>query len=269
MVKGFLRALALDLDGSLFEKDATLSEESVRLLRAARDRGVKIALLSGRMYCSVLPYWRRIEPGTPVVSYNGALIRDPAGGVLFHQPVEVSTARAVLRACDEAGVHVNAYVDDTVIVAREDGLGRWYADYYGVPIRAVGPVWQWIAEGPTKLLAIAAEADTMPAVRAAVRAGVDGAPVHVTESSDRFVEILHHGVHKGNALRLLAERLEIPLDRWAALGDAGNDAEMIEAAGCGIAVEGSPAARFPHDEESPQGAAGVRRILTDLFGLRL
>ena len=55
-------------------------------------------------------------------------------------------------------------------------------------------------------------------------------------SEARLFEILPKGVHKGLALGKLAEHLGIDMNRTVAIGDYDNDAAMLKAAGCGIAV---------------------------------
>ena len=63
--------------------------------------------------------------------------------------------------------------------------------------------------------------------------------------SDRFnfirsertlFEILPKGVNKGLAVKRLANYLNIDVKRTIAVGDYDNDASMLRAAGCGIAV---------------------------------
>ena len=50
------------------------------------------------------------------------------------------------------------------------------------------------------------------------------------------LEIMAAGVHKGAALRCLAQRLEIPLDEVMAIGDNENDLPMLQVAGLPVAM---------------------------------
>ena len=45
------------------------------------------------------------------------------------------------------------------------------------------------------------------------------------------------GVSKGSGLKKLAELLGVPMECVMAIGDGGNDAEMLRAAGVGVAME--------------------------------
>lgn len=55
-------------------------------------------------------------------------------------------------------------------------------------------------------------------------------------SHGRFLDVLPATASKGAALRYLARRFGIPLERTASAGDSGNDADMLTAAGTGILV---------------------------------
>lgn len=52
-----------------------------------------------------------------------------------------------------------------------------------------------------------------------------------------FVEFLVKGITKGNGLKVLCEKLGYKVDQVIAFGDGDNDAEMLEAAGLGIAMK--------------------------------
>ena len=56
--------IAMDLDDTLLRHDLSISDRTVRTLAAARDRGIKISLASGRS--PEAPRWAmtRVWPGT-------------------------------------------------------------------------------------------------------------------------------------------------------------------------------------------------------------
>lgn len=262
-------AIALDLDGTLLEGDKTLHPRAAACLCRAMAAGVRVALLSGRMYASMLPYWEALQPGTPVVSYNGGLIRHPQQGVLYHNPLAVETARALLAFCEGEGIHVNAYIDDQLYVAADGGLGRWYSDVYGAGLTAVGRLSAWLTEPSTKLLAIAPSPAAFPDMFARLEAFLATAdlPVRLCRSHAQFAELIHPATSKGAALRWLADHTGVPLAAWVAAGDAGNDVEMIAAAGLGLAVAGSEAAGHPCDGTIPAGHAGMEHIVEEVVGV--
>jgi hydroxymethylpyrimidine pyrophosphatase-like HAD family hydrolase len=73
------------------------------------------------------------------------------------------------------------------------------------------------------------------AAEAALRAALDGRAVTL-RSSKALLEVQPNGITKATGLRQLAESLGISLDQVIAFGDYDNDAEMLQAAGLGVAV---------------------------------
>jgi Cof subfamily protein (haloacid dehalogenase superfamily) len=60
--------------------------------------------------------------------------------------------------------------------------------------------------------------------------------LYVTQTSDRWLEIMHPDVSKANALKFITERLGIQPEEVLAIGDNHNDIEMLRFAGLGIAM---------------------------------
>ncbi|WP_337947901.1 HAD hydrolase family protein, partial [Megasphaera sp.] len=48
--------ITIDLDGTLLRSDGSVSDRTVRTLQAARDKGVVVAIATGRMYQTARPY---------------------------------------------------------------------------------------------------------------------------------------------------------------------------------------------------------------------
>ena len=47
-----IKLIALDLDNTLLEKDLTIPEKTISLLRACAARGITIVIATGRLYYS-------------------------------------------------------------------------------------------------------------------------------------------------------------------------------------------------------------------------
>jgi phosphatidylserine/phosphatidylglycerophosphate/cardiolipin synthase-like enzyme len=75
--------IALDLDGTLIGDDLVLGERTIRAIRRARERGVVVSIVTGRMTTSALPYARTLGLTDPLVAFQGRSgTRDWAGSWL-------------------------------------------------------------------------------------------------------------------------------------------------------------------------------------------
>ncbi len=62
---------------------------------------------------------------------------------------------------------------------------------------------------------------------------------HVTEGKLLYYDVVNNDVSKGNALKILCDYLQIPLEKTMAIGDSDNDIDMLQKAEYKVAVENS------------------------------
>jgi hypothetical protein len=85
---------------------------------------------------------------------------------------------------------------------------------------------------------------------------------NIVKSTPHFLEIINKNGNKGEGLRALAKHLNISKEEIIAVGDAGNDLEMIEYAGLGVAMENATedvkkAANYQTTSNNDDGIAKV------------
>ena len=67
-----IRLLALDLDGTLLNSRGELSERNFQALAAAREVGVRVALVTGRRFRDARPLALQLGLDVPVISHNNS-----------------------------------------------------------------------------------------------------------------------------------------------------------------------------------------------------
>jgi Cof subfamily protein (haloacid dehalogenase superfamily) len=227
--------VACDLDGTLLAADLVIRERTRWAIAAARAAGVRVAIATGRMFRSALPYARAAGIGEPIICYQGAAVVDPATGeFLRHEPIPLPAAREAIAAVRKAGYTLNAYVDDELYVAEVTPEAERYAVFQNLEIHAVGDLLAWLSAPPTKLVAVG-EPGQMDALKTVV-VPLLGDRLHISKSLPIFLEFSRKGITKGSGLAFLARRLGIERGRVVAFGDAENDVELLEWAGYGVAV---------------------------------
>ena len=202
-------------------------------LAAARKRGLHVIVVTGRMFQAVRPYLTGPEP---VVCYQGAVIADPATGeFLRHVPIPLALAREAIDAIQTAGYGLNCYVDDELYVAQVTSEATQYASFQNIELHVVGPLLEWLARPPTKLVVVG-DPRHLDRLGADLRARFDGR-LFIAKSLPFFLELAHPDVSKGSGLQFVAERLGFTRDVTIAFGDGENDLELVDWAGYAVAVE--------------------------------
>ncbi|MDQ7820244.1 MAG: Cof-type HAD-IIB family hydrolase [Armatimonadota bacterium] len=234
------RLVVADIDGTLVTSTREITPRVRAAVQAARRRGVRVCLATGRMWPSAEPYVRRLGADPPIILYNGGLVYDFATGtVLRRVPLDVDHARAVLDVLREhPEVQPHLYVNDRVYTARPSEITDQYRRKDGIPVEVVGDLRAVLSAPPMKILIIGARPD-LERVRARIRQLPR--QIHTVFSEDTYLEVLPQGSSKGAALQWMARHLGIPLEQVVAVGDNLNDLEMIQVAGLGVAMGNAPA----------------------------
>jgi Cof subfamily protein (haloacid dehalogenase superfamily) len=207
-------------------------------LGAARDAGLHVIVVTGRMFRSVAPYLAEAELPTPVVCYQGAVVADPASGrFLRHEPIPLELAREAIAGLEHEGFPVNCYVDDELYVARTTPESDRYASFQRLPVHEVGDLLAWLDEPPTKLVAIG-EPEALDVLEVRMKARFDGR-LYVAKSLPYFLEFAAPAVTKASGMAFLAEHLGFSAAETVAFGDGENDVELLRWSGYAVAVANS------------------------------
>ena len=276
-----IRMLALDIDGTLVDADAELSERTIAAIREAVARGVSVSLATGRMPSSAVLFANRLGLEEPIIGHQGAVVRAmPApsartdvtmppfrgriGPILSHTPLAPDVTADAVRFCVQHGLdpHINHL--ERMIVQRGDPNFADYSAYLGRDAEVVDDLARDVRHGVSKVIAVGEEGRPMALV-AEARRRFEGR-ASPTVSHPRFLEFVGDGVSKGRAVAWLAHRAGIPLGQVLAMGDALNDLEMVADAGHGTAMPTAPAevrlaARYIAPPVGEDGAAAIIEAL--------
>jgi len=232
------KLLAIDIDGTLITQDNRVPERNVVALREAHAAGVHIVLVTGRMLPNVEAIVDQLDLDPYIAGYNGAKIVAPRaqGRVeLSHSPVPAVPAWEILHGAHGCGWLVNFYHEDRLYGSNLGTHHELLAAYLARGGFKHEQVEVETLQGlePTKLVIIA-----NPELHTQIFTRLEQpfAQLHVVQTEREFIEVMARGVHKATALMHLAERLGVTLSECVAVGDSGNDLEMLRVAGLGVAV---------------------------------
>lgn len=230
-----IKLIASDMDGTLLNDDGALTARSISAIHAAVRAGVVFTIATGRMYCSVEPFAVQLGLDVPLITYNGALVKEALSKeVLLDLPLEEATAAGVLNFCRRKGYYVQAYVNDTLLVQEPNSFAKMYAAFAGVDYVAMGEAFFKLGKAPHKLLMMT-EPGRHDEIKQEMTAEF-GDRVHLTNSFNDFLEIINPHVSKWNAIETLARQRNILPSEIMCIGDSNNDFEMVANAGIGVAV---------------------------------
>ena len=239
------RLLALDIDGTLLRTDKTISPRTLAAVQAARDRGVRVVLITGRRHPAARRIVEQLGFDLDLVLHNGALIVEN-GAVLRCLPLPRALALRVAalgRACGADPVlHCGLRGEGRLMiegVAPSNTLLAYYLDRSHPDVITVPALADALAEDPIQVM-FGGAIDAMARVHERLAAEL-GASVRIDRTiypatDVLFLDVLRPGVGKAEALGFLEQRWGVSADATLAIGDNWNDHEMLEAAGLGLVM---------------------------------
>ena len=241
-----IKALALDLDGTLLRPDKTLSERTLRALRACMEKGIQVILTTGRAVESGEKYRKQIGATGPHVYYNGAEVLDmSAGKVLYTRYVDTAPILFCVQLARQMDLFFQAYFPAGTVTGFPDGgegsgeilmadrrttEAEKYETLTGIKV-VTGDLEEHLtkAKAIIKGMFIAPE-ENHEKIRRLLREQF-GQSIYIVQSTPVFLEILAEGVSKGAGLEHALGYLKINKESTIAFGDEENDLPMFGVAG--------------------------------------
>ena len=230
-----IKLVAIDMDDTLLDDSLAVSPRTCEAIGRAQEQGVMVAIATGRMFSSALPYARQLNMQVPIITYNGGMIRHPqTDEILYHHTLEYEVAERLLRLFRERGWYLQSYVNDQLYVEERGEKAKIYEALAGVEAIPLGADFYAMKDCPTKMLSMA-EPEELQIIQKTVNELLPG-KVFTATSKTTYLELTHPQVNKGHALSLLGQHLGIRQEEIMAIGDSNNDYPMLEYAGFGVAM---------------------------------
>lgn len=233
-----IKLVAIDLDDTLLDPQLQISGHCLEIIRQVQKKGVLVTLATGRMYRSALPYARLLQVDVPLITYQGALVKNSLSQeVLYNKPVPFAEAVEVMDFFHQAGVHYHCYFDDQLCMERLTADGQDYSELAGVEPVLIKDLRSMAKNRETlKILSVVHDKKLVAKLQEQLRERYSKKQLNITRSKPYYLEVMHPEATKGDALQVVADHYGIERDQVMALGDSYNDLAMIEWAGLGVAM---------------------------------
>lgn len=256
------RVLALDVDGTLLDRDGRLRPSTARAVALAAGAGIRPVLCTGRRYRRARPVALELGIDAPIVCNSGTVVKEPSGhGTLWRADFDgplLAEALGVFLDRDEPVVSfTDRAPDEPDFLVERVPTGRPLFDDYLDGNRGhagVEPGWTRRAAAGSAGAAGSAhfhlcaigDRPAMLAFERAVHDRLSGRVQTFVQRSPRYAgtmcEVIRHDAGKWAAILHLAELWGVAAGEICAVGDDMNDLPMIAGAGLGVAMGHAPEA---------------------------
>ena len=227
-----IKLVVTDIDGTLMPINGNLPSPVKETFEKLQKKGIKVVLATGRMYPAAEPVRQELKLDTPIICYQGAMIRDE-NNIYFEQNVPKQIAAEIIQHIRSYNAHTNLYLRDRLIVENDDKYIKEYAGDRDLKYEVVSDLLD-VVNDATKLLAIHEDSGLVTKIRDDMIKTYPN--LNIVKSTDYYCEFVNPNADKGLAIKFLAEKWGIKQDEILAIGDQDNDIRMLQAAGTSVAM---------------------------------
>ena len=229
-----IRMIATDIDGTILKWSFQFSPEVKKCIKELDENGIKVVLVTGRMHSATVHVARELGLHTPIVSYQGGLIKDETGKTLYQKDLDPDYAEKIINWAHKNNVHLNLYLDDRLYVEHDNEIVKEYTDGRFIDY-TVCPFESLKIENVNKLLAI--DLHDAEKVTGWVNELSEMFPdLYIVKSTPYFCEIGSKDAKKSSGVRFLADMWGIKQDEILTIGDQNNDIELLKSGGIKVAM---------------------------------
>lgn len=268
-----VKLICIDMDGTLLNGQLQVSDENKKAINLAQEQGIAVTLATGRMYPSALSFARQLNIEVPLITMNGALVKNPiTEEKLSEYSIHRGDLTEIIDRITYYGYRPNFYDEFKLYVG--DGLQRYYQR--GAFDR-IDPRYQIIPidESFTYQNLLDSSGDTIkkgiffpePEDREQIRRELMAMEnLHVVSSAVTNLEMTNRLADKGKAVLFLADYLGINREEIMVIGDSENDRSMLAVAGHSVVMGNAPesikqeASFITLDNNQDGVARAIRRI---------
>lgn len=259
------KLVAIDLDGTLLNSYGQISNKNKECIEKLMNEGKEVVIASGRPISSAKSFANEIKADKYIICGNGSLLYDiQSGKIMYNKFIEKQKALQIINICEENSIYYNVYTENITITKSLNYNTLVYnyenqnkTDEQKTNIKIVKNIYEYINEMPDlNILKITICDDNEVIFSRIIKRlreinNIDVLDVeHMSKKTIKsgtedvlieyyYTEITSKNVNKWNAIKFLADYLNIKTDEIVTIGDNINDKEMIQEAGLGLIMGNS------------------------------
>lgn len=257
-----IKLVVCDLDGTLLDKNESLSEEIIQVIHKVEEHGVPVTFATGRLQYMIEEYANAINLKHPVVSCNGAILYH-GNEILSENAYQIKPLRGLIERADEMGMTIVYSIKGKEYILRETNwvlqkraaFNRYHDIYFMTEN-------DWDTMLVDKVNIVDEVRDGRVLELHQFSNDLEGSCT-ISHYGNIGMEIVGMDITKASGLEELSKIMNIPVSQMMAIGDSENDNAMLKSAGLGVAVGNAmPSTKESADYICEQnGADGVTEAI--------
>lgn len=228
-----IKFVATDIDGTILIPEGEFREPVKDCISRLQNHGVKVVLVTGRMNAAAESIAKDLGLNTPVVSYQGGLVKEK-GHVLYEKYLTEKQAQEIIEWGHAEKIHLNLYNDDILysetdcyeVQRYSNNLHTHYIvkNFDEVKKTQVNKLLAIDYDNPDKISRLEKELPLL------------FPDLYIVKSTPYFLEFSNKEASKYCAVKFLQKYWSLKDEEILTIGDQNNDIALLEAGGIKVAM---------------------------------
>lgn len=233
------KLIALDMDGTLLKGDNTISQETKKAIKLAKEKGIKIVITTGRPIQGVMNYLEELDlinDDEYVITYNGSSIYNTKTlKPIVRSGLTGKDFKDIYKLSKSLGVEFHGFIDECCIAPKENKYTDAEIQHNNIDVKIID-IENDINDNDfiIKAMILDEKEKLDQAVKKIPKEYFE--KYNALRTVSFIFEFMNKNCSKSNALKALCKHLSISQTEVIAFGDGENDIDMLQFAGFGVAM---------------------------------
>ena len=233
------KLIALDMDGTLLKGDNTISQETKKAIKLAKEKGIKIVITTGRPLQGVMNYLEELDLinyDEYVITYNGSSIYNTKTlEPIVRNGITGKDFKDIYKLSKSLGVKFHGFIDECCIAPKENIYTQAEIQHNNIEVKIID-IENDINDNDyiIKAMILDEKEKLDKAVKRIPKEYLE--KYNALRTVSFIFEFMNKNCSKSSALKALCSYLGISQNEVIAFGDGDNDIDMLQFAGVGVAM---------------------------------
>jgi Cof subfamily protein (haloacid dehalogenase superfamily) len=230
-----IKLVVSDMDGTLLNSKGKVSDRFFNIFKQLQEKNITFCAASGRQHNSIIDKLQPIKDDIFIVAENGG-IATKGKDILLEKvlpPEDIKRVIPIIRTMENTNL-VLCGKNGAYIESDDEKFIQLFQEYYSKYFK-VDDLTEVVEKTTFFKMAIyhptSSEKFLYPKLRHLEKDFL------LKISSPNWLDVSSKGTNKGNALQIVQQQLHITKEETLVFGDYHNDIEMMQQAGCSVAMQ--------------------------------
>jgi Cof subfamily protein (haloacid dehalogenase superfamily) len=240
-----IKLIVSDVDGTLTDNNNEVGNETKELVKKLKDKGILFTFATQRIHSSVVNFAEELEIVIPIITVNGALIKDLKGNVVSSSLIKPKQVKKAINFSEKYFVRIALCYGDEIVYTESNSVLRDFMYRLGTDYRLVKSYDDYL-DNVLEIIMLGNEKQTIKHIQQKMNfpAKIFHTAKYFRSSSKHGVyhlEVRKSGTNKKTGMQKLTKHLGFKKKQVAVLGDWFNDRDLFEYGGFNVALQNAVA----------------------------